>query len=187
MRRPLFFLLFFVLPLIAFAQEKSGAQQFFDNLKRHEGKAYAGTVTEGAREGDGFSGKNLVMHVLRCEENRIYIPFNVGDNRSRTWILTFENDRILLKHDHRHEDGSDDKVTMYGGWSTNAGTSEMQMFPADQETATLIDYAAFNVWWITVDDTKYTYNLRRIGSPRIFTVTFDLTKPIATPPASWGW
>ncbi|MGL4851462.1 MAG: hypothetical protein ACRC3Z_02240 [Phocaeicola sp.] len=176
-----------IMPLAFMAQTKSVPNQFLDNLRKHEGKAYEGTVTSGAREGDAFSGKRLVMHVRSCEENRIRIPFFVGEDLSRTWILTQENDRILLKHDHRHEDGSDDKVTMYGGWSSNIGTANMQMFPADQETRELIDYAAFNVWWITIDDTTYTYNLKRINSDRVFTVTFDLTKEIETPAAPWGW
>ena len=48
------------------------------------------------------------MHVRSCEENRIRIPFFVGDDKSRTWVLTFDSDQIQLKHNHRHEDGSVD-------------------------------------------------------------------------------
>jgi hypothetical protein len=44
-----------------------------------------------------------------------------------------------------------------------------------------------NVWWITVDENSFTYNLRRIGSDRLFTVKFDLTKPVDLPPSPWGW
>lgn len=185
------FLIFIMalMPLFCLAQENklSPIEEFYNNLKKLEGKAFEGTVTQGAREGDAFSGKRLVMHVLPVEENRICIPFFVGEDRSRTWILTFSKDNILLKHDHRHQDGTSDKVTMYGGFTSNTGTANMQMFPADQFTRDLIDYAAFNVWWITVDDSQYTYNLQRIGSQRVFTVTFDLTKPVQTPPAAWGW
>ena len=187
MKKFLFMVGALLLPLYLVAQTSSAPSQFFDTLKKHAGKAYEGTVTAGAREGDAFSGKRLVMHVRSCEENRIRIPFFVGDDRSRTWVLTRENDRILLKHDHRHEDGSEDKVTMYGGWSSNAGSPSIQMFPADQFTQDLIDYAAFNVWWITIDEKSYTYNLQRIGSPRVFTVTFDITKEIEAPLAPWGW
>jgi hypothetical protein len=43
------------------------------------------------------------------------------------------------------------------------------------------------VWWITVDETSFTYNLRRLGSATLFSVKFDLTQPIDTPPAPWGW
>lgn len=168
------------------AQERSEVRKFFDNIKAHCGKSYEGHVTAGAGN-DAFSTNRLVMHVRSCEENRIRIPFFVGDDRSRTWVLTIENDRILLKHDHRHEDGSEDDVTQYGGWTPNGGSENIQMFPADNFTYELIPYAANNVWWITIDDMEFTYNLRRIGSDRVFTVTFDLTEEVGAPPAPWGW
>lgn len=164
-----------------------GVDQFWQQLKQHCGKTYEGTVTSGATTNDGFSGKRLVMHVLSCEENQLLIPFNVGENRSRTWILTKANDRIELKHDHRHEDGTNDAVTMYGGTTTNSGLPGIAVFPADQMTATTIPAAATNVWWITINNTTFTYNLRRIGSDRLFTVTFDITKPVEKPLPSWGW
>ena len=184
MKKLALLILTIIMPIIGFSQEKSSPRQFFDNLKKHEGKAYEGTVTTAPRE--GFSDKRLVMHVRSCEKNRICIPFFVGEDRSRTWVLTLKNDRVLLKHDHRHADGSKDKVTMYGGWSTNTGTPNMQMFPSDQYTCDLIDNG-FGVWWITIDDKSYTYNLQRIGSANVFTVTFDLTKEVDAPDAPWGW
>lgn len=172
--------------LIAFAQQQRAAHNFFDRIKSHCGKAYEGRVTAGAGD-DDFSKNRLVMHVKSCEKNRIRIPFFVGDDRSRTWVLALQNDRILLKHDHRHKDGSEDKVTQYGGWTPNAGADTIQIFPADNFTTELIPYAANNVWWITITENEFTYNLRRIGSDRLFTVTFDLTKEVAAPLAPWGW
>ncbi|WP_428897226.1 hypothetical protein Dip518_001013 [Parelusimicrobium proximum] len=161
------------------------AAEFFEEIKKHCGNAYEGTATEGGDE-PPFN-QRLVMHVRECTKNQIKIPFFVGEDKSRTWVLTLKKDRILLKHDHRHEDGSSDEVTMYGGLSTNTGSKERQMFPADQETADLIPYAAWNVWWMTVTDQIFSYNLRRIGTPRLFTVEFDLTKKLEeTPSAPWG-
>ena len=164
-----------------------GVDQFWQQLKQHCGKTYEGTITSGATANDGFSGKRLVMHVLSCSNGQLLIPFNVGDNRSRTWILTKLKDRIELKHDHRHEDGTNDAVTMYGGTTTNTGLPGIAVFPADQMTVKTIPAAATNVWWITINDTTFTYNLRRIGSDRLFTVTFDITKPVEKPLPSWGW
>ena len=164
-----------------------GVDQFWQQLKQHCGKTYEGTVTSGAKANDGFSGKRLVMHVLSCSEDQLLIPFNVGEDRSRTWILTKEKNSIKLKHDHRHEDGTSDAVTMYGGTTTNSGLPGIAVFPADQMTVTTIPAAATNVWWITINNTIFTYNLRRIGSDRLFTVTFDITKPIEKPLPSWGW
>jgi hypothetical protein len=63
----------------------------------------------------------------------------------------------------------------------------VQIFPADLETFNIIPAAAANVWWITINETSFTYNLRRIGSDRLFTVYFDLTKTVPTPSAPWGW
>lgn len=172
--------------IFAFSQEKSGAKQFWENLQKQCGKSFEGQVTEGA-DNDAFRGKKLVMHVRNCNENTIRIPFFVGEDKSRTWVLTYKNDRIQLKHDHRLEDGSEDKVTQYGGTTSNSGSPTLQFFPADQQTTDLIPYAAANVWWITLDETSFTYNLRRIGSDRLFTVKFDITKKVASPTAPWGW
>lgn len=68
----------------------------------------------------------------------------------------------------------------------NTGLADIQFFPADQETSSLISYASNNVWWVTLDETSFTYNLRRIGTDRFFSVKFDLTKEIETPSAPWG-
>ena len=185
MKRILFLILGFV--QIAFGQSEKGSKVFWEELKKHCGQTYEGTITAGATPNDPFSGKKLVMHVRSCAENHIKIPFFVGEDKSRTWVLTFDNDVITLKHDHRHQDGSEDKVTQYGGTASNSGLPNIQSFPADQFTADLIGYASNNVWWITLDENSFTYNLRRIGTERVFSVTFDLKKPIATPDAPWGW
>tara|TARA_R110002012_G_scaffold321191_3_gene547989 strand:+ start:40396 stop:40962 length:567 start_codon:yes stop_codon:yes gene_type:complete len=170
-----------------FAQSPKGSEQFWEQLKTYCGQSFEGEITTGASADDSFTGKKLVMHVKSCEENRIRIPFFVGDDKSRTWVLTNNDAIITLKHDHRHEDGSPDKITQYGGTSTNSGLANIQFFPADQETSDLIGYASTNVWWITVDENSFSYNLKRIGSERVFTVTFDTSKPIETPSAPWGW
>jgi hypothetical protein len=162
------------------------ARFFWNELKALQGKTFEGKLVN-APSNDDFSGKKLVMHVLYGDDETILVPFNVGENLSRTWIFTYINGRILLKHDHRMENGEHDEVTMYGGISTNDGMPNMQVFPADQETMDLIPAAFSNIWWVTVDSTTFTYNLRRIGTDRLFTVAFDLTKEIETPAPSWGW
>ncbi|MFO7744343.1 MAG: hypothetical protein R6V36_03045 [Psychroflexus sp.] len=166
--------------------EENINQEFWDRISKLKGEAFEGVVIE-APDGDDFRGKRLLMHVLDVKKDTIYIPFNVGDNRSRTWILTKTNDGIQLKHDHRKEDGSDDEVTMYGGVTPNTGFDGLAMFPADQETVDLLPGTATNLWWITIDDKKFTYNLRRIGSSVKFSIGFDLESPIDKPEPSWGW
>jgi len=169
----------------AWAQEKSKAKVFLEQFAHLEGKYFEGKIIAGSKEGDGFTGKKLLMQVLSYEDRQVKIPFYVGDDKSRTWILTFSNEALELKHDHRHEDGTPDKVTYYGGTATNSGSDTIQIFPADVETCQLIDFACQNVWWITMDGKKYTYNLRRIGSDRLFSVEFDLTKPVESDFQPW--
>jgi hypothetical protein len=181
----LLILIFLGLGFTASAQEKFASEKFWETLSAHCGKAYEGKLV--TPESDPrFAGK-LVMHVRSCEDGTLRIPFFVGDDRSRTWVLTMENDQIQLKHDHRHADGSEDEVTQYGGMATNTGSASTQFFPADQFTADMLPAAVGNVWWITVDETSFTYNLRRLGADTHFSVRFDLTKPVETPAAPWGW
>jgi len=179
-------LLFFVLSIPSFAQGQSPSQKFWEMLSSHCGKSYEGKLASPDAD-PRFAGK-LVMHVRSCEEGRLRIPFFVGDDLSRTWVLTMDEQQLIqLKHDHRHADGSEDVVTQYGGKATNTGSSSTQFFPADSFTAGRLPAAVGNVWWITIDETSFTYNLRRLGTATLFSVRFDLTKPIDTPPAPWGW
>ena len=172
----------------AAAQTSHPNETFWKNLEQLCGKAFAGTVVADTTGDERFKNKPMVMHVRSCQKDRIRIPFVVGDDLSRTWVLTQNKGRILLKHDHRHKDGKPDEVTMYGGWTTSVGMPTRQMFPADEETVKVIAAAATNVWWIDLVPGEYfTYNLRRMGSDRLFSVKFDLTKLIAAPPAPWGW
>lgn len=186
MKRYLIILAFFNFQFSGFSQEKPASEQFWNILSAHCGKAYEGKLV--TPESDPrFAGK-LVMHVRSCEAGRLRIPFFVGDDRSRTWVLTRDEAGLIqLKHDHRHEDGSEDQVTQYGGKASNSGSTTTQFFPADQFTAELLPAAVGNVWWITVDETSFTYNLRRLGSNTHFSVKFDLTQPVEIPAAPWGW
>jgi hypothetical protein len=140
-----------------FSQDKSldDVSVFWNGLQTLCGKAFEGKVAAAPADDKTFAGKKLVMHVRSCEKNRIRIPFFVGDDKSRTWVLTRKKDRILLKHDHRHEDGKPDKVTMYGGLTTNSGSPTRHVFPADDETFKVIAAAATNVWWIDLVANDY--------------------------------
>lgn len=185
--KKLLLLLLVILTNLAIAFSQSSTQSdFWKNLQKHCGKSYEGKITSPGKN-EGFDGKKLVMHVKSCEGNTLKIPFMVGEDRSRTWVLTKLKDGITIKHDHRLESGVEDSVTQYGGKTSNTGNANMQFFPSDQQTCNLLPYACFNVWWITVDEKIFTYNLRRTGTDRIFTVTFDLTKPVNNPEDPWGW
>lgn len=180
------FIILILIPILGKSQTQANSLTFWENLKKHCGKSYEGTPIAGA-DNDTFKNKRLVMQVISCEENVIKIPFYVGEDKSRTWVFTLKGDKIELKHDHRHENGEPDKVTMYGGTSSNSGQAGLQMFPADDETAKMLPLAATNVWWVELNDDFFSYNLRRIGSDRLFTVKFDLKNSIQIDWKPWGW
>jgi len=161
---------------------------FWAALQKLCGKAYSGTITAGGENDTVFGGKDLIMHVRACEPNRIRIPFFVGADSSRTWVLTLTPDGIQLKHDHRHKDGTPNEVTMYGGTTSNFGSAIRQFFPADQETADMLPAAIGNIWWIDLVPGKYfSYNLRRVNTPRLFSVRFDFSNYVEPPGKPWGW
>ena len=109
----------------AAATDAAPADAFLARIVEHCGQAYGGKIVANEpppTEEDPFAGKPLVMHVRECSENEIRIPFHVGDDHSRTWVLTRTDSGLRLKHDHRHEDGTEDAVTMYGGDTATSGT-----------------------------------------------------------------
>ena len=165
--------------------------QFFGRLSALCGKAFEGRIVSPPVDADAsFAGKRLVMHVRDCSTETIRIPFHVGDDRSRTWVVTRTATGHRLKHDHRHADGSADKVTQYGGDTRDPGTAARQAFPADAFTKALLRRegnaaGVANVWAIDVESGRlFTYELRRPG--RFFRVEFDLARPIPPPPPPWG-
>jgi hypothetical protein len=171
----------------ALAAARSPRDQFWASLAALCGLAFPGTLVEDTSGGGLFEGQELVMHVRQCSEDEIRVPFHVGENRSRAWIFTRTEEGIRLKHDHRHEDGSEDEVTQYGGDTAGEGSAMRQEFPADAFTAELIPAAATNVWTVEIHPGHmFAYALRREGTDRRVRVEFDLTRPVEPPPPPWG-
>jgi hypothetical protein len=163
---------------------------FFANLRTLCGQSYAGRVVTNDAADAGFASERLVMQVRDCSADEVRIPFHVGENRSRTWVITRTAAGLRLKHDHRHEDGSEDTLTQYGGDTVSEGASARQEFPADEFSRTLftqnnIPQSVANVWAVEVRPSQvFAYELRRPN--RHFRVEFDLTAPVEAPPAPWG-
>jgi len=163
---------------------------FFTNIKQYCGQAFEGKITVDNSNSDSFANKKLIMHVRRCTNDQLQIPFHVGDDASRTWLISKTGSGLSLKHDHRHKDGTSDVSTMYGGHTLDSGWPEVQSFPADQYSKELfvkqgIPQSIGNTWQMYIYPTKFTYRLTREG--REFRVDFDLTSPISPPPAPWGY
>lgn len=166
---------------------------FFAAIADLCGQAFLGRVLVDtpATAASPFADKPLVMHVRECRDSEIRIPFHVGDDHSRTWVLSRMVRGLRLKHDHRHEDGSSDKVTMYGGDTAEAGTAGRQAFPVDAESianfqANGLVASINNTWAMEIEPGKrFVYELSRPNG-RLFRVEFDLSMPVAAPPAPWG-
>lgn len=162
---------------------------FFARLASLCGKAFAGRLVTTDPADNDMAGQAMVMHVRSCEPDEIRIPFHVGENRSRTWVVTRTASGLRLKHDHRHADGAPDEVTMYGGDTATAGGSTRQEFPVDAESIAMfkangLERSITNVWALEADEKIFAYELRRAN--RHFRVEFDLTKEVPEPPAPWG-
>jgi hypothetical protein len=175
--------------LLFVAAASAGAQSapdaFLDALRAHCGKAFEGRVIDPQPTDSAFAGKTLVMHVRECGDT-VRVPFHVGDNRSRTWVFTRTTSGARLKHDHRHEDGTEDAVTQYGGDAGPVQRPTQMEFFADSFTVARIPAARTNVWTVGLTPDRFVYQLRRTGTDRRFRVEFDLTKPVTPPPAPWG-
>ena len=178
------------------AVAQSPADIFMSALASHCGQAFAGKIvanTPASTTPDPFDGKALVMHVRGCDEpaRELRVPFHVGDDHSRTWVITRTPTGLRLKHDHRHADGSPDALTMYGGETTSPGTTKRQEFPVDAESVALFQRegstaSVSNTWAMEIVPGKnFVYELSRPGG-RLFRVEFDLTMPVPAPPAPWG-
>jgi hypothetical protein len=160
---------------------------FWASLQAICGQAFEGQLAEAPAGDATFAHQRLVMHVRECRNGEILIPFHVGENRSRTWVLTRTSTGLRLKHDHRHADGTPEELTQYGGDTAGRGTAWRQEFPADAFTAEVLPVAATNVWTVEVlPGQLFIYALRREGTDRRFRIEFDLTRPVALPPAPWG-
>ena len=174
------------------------ADEFYQSIAALCGRSFAGKIvanTPASAAPDPFEGKALVMHVRDCNENELRIPFHVGDDRSRTWVITRRTGGLRLKHDHRHTDGSPDATTMYGGDTRTAGSGRRQEFPVDAESVAMfraqgMQASLTNTWAMEIQPeqagvSEFVYELSRPGS-RLFRVSFDLTQTVPNPPAPWG-
>jgi hypothetical protein len=157
---------------------------FMASLNALCGQRFVGrVVTTDAADAD-FARARLIMHVRDCSPDEVRIPFHVGDDRSRTWVIRRnEEGGLTLKHDHRDPEGHPDGLHWYGGHTVSAGTANRQEFPVDAFSIELFNagdaaVSTTNVWAVEVHPGRiYAYELRRAN--RHLRVEFDLTRPVA--------
>jgi len=175
---------------------------FMARLQSLCGKAFAGRMVSRDPADNAMAGSAMIMHVAKCSPTEVRIPFHVvradgSWDRSRTWVLTRTAAGLRLKHDHRHADGSADRLTRYGGAANVPGRAARQDFEVDGESVALFTRegrfeSVSNIWSVEVDPAnepaaRFAYQLRRTTpAERLFRVEFDLSKVVATPPPPWG-
>jgi hypothetical protein len=166
--------------LLSINVKGQGDKEFFDAIRSLEGKTYYGKAIymPDTTKANDFWGKKLSFKVIRTSKSEMKLPFNVGENQTRTWVLTKTKGGIRLKHDHRHTDGSPDSITNYGGDSDKKISTRLtQYFPADEFTSNLIPAAKTNRWIMEFSDDKkkFYYILERNKELR-FKAEFNLAQ-----------
>ncbi len=156
---------------------------FFQNMSDLCGKSFAGTLAAGDAGDASFANADMRAHVRECGAREIRIAFDVGEDRSRTWIVTRTDSGLRLKHRHMLKDGTEDPVSQYGGDTIQSGTAMRQEFPADAYSKAMFTkegrtVSNANVWAFEIEPKRtLTYELARPG--RLFRVSFDVTKPLS--------
>ena len=187
------FLSAFILPLTltscGISSTADGA--FLTQLRQYCGEAYLGEIVTTDSADDSWRKERIAMHVRDCTDDEVKIALHVGEDRSRTWILRYEDDHLALRHDHRHEDGTADAVTYYGGLAETI-TPNRLTFPADQSTKDIFDRANIsvsnaNIWAVEIDRSNKLFAYEMTRPNRNFRIEFDISKAIETPPVPWGW
>ncbi|HSJ24728.1 MAG TPA: hypothetical protein VK929_08685 [Longimicrobiales bacterium] len=121
----------------------------------------------------------LVVHFWECGDDELRFPLHVDENRSRTWVFIRHDDALELRHDHRHEDGTEESNTWYGASTLEEGTANRQEFVTERN-------GVLTGWRVEVEPgQRFTYGTIRDGEWRHH-LEFDLTRPAEQPPMHWG-
>ncbi len=163
-----------------FTFEHDSFTAFFNNLKSLCGKSFEGKQIYMKEDRESWEDKHMVMHVTVCEDDVVHIPFHMDEDRSRTWMFFNENGELRFRHDHRHEDGTPEDMTMYGGYADQErGTATHQVFPADAYTIDIHPISADSEWVVELknDMSILSYQLHHEGE-LLFEAHFDLTQPL---------
>ena len=180
---------------LAITSPATAADAFIQSFAAGCDRAHPGNVVTTDEVDADFAASTLVMHVRDCRATEVRIPFHVGSNRSRTWMISKTDSGYRLKHRHINEDGTPDALTNYGGDHVGppkalAGGGWRLEFPADAESKTMFEAAGIpvssrNVWAIEhVPGRQFVYELRR--PERFLRVEFDMTQAADTPQPPWG-
>lgn len=154
-------------------------QSFLDNLASLCEKSFEGKETFSLPGRDSWADKKFVMHVTVCDHDKVHIPFHLDEDHSRTWMFLADEQGLRFRHDHRHEDGTPEDQTLYGGYADGSGSAFIQRFPADDYTNELLNDERVRQWNVILaeDLSTFSYQLL-INGEMVFEAIFDLTLPV---------
>ena len=159
------------------------ADQFFVRMSELCGKSFNGKLAAGDASDASFATAKMQAHVRSCTDREIQISFDVGEDRSRTWIISRTDSGLRLKHRHMLKNGTEDPVSQYGGDTAQPGTATRQEFPVDAYSKAMFTkegrtVSNSNVWAFEIEPQRtLTYELARPN--RLFRVAFEVANPVA--------
>jgi hypothetical protein len=171
-------------------QIPGGQDDFWVRLQAHCGEAFEGRLVTAAPGFDLLDGsERLVVHFRSCSDFESRLPFHIEEgpdawDRSRTWVFFNHGaDGLELRHDHRHQDGSEEDNTWYGGHAIEGGPYWQRfVYPPRTE-----EMGVFMGWRVEIHpDERFTYGTMR-GDEWTFRVDFDLSQSVEAPPPPWGF
>lgn len=90
-----------------------------------------------------------------------------------------EKEGLRFRHDHRHEDGTPEDQTLYGGYADSTGTAFKQSFPWDEYTQKTLADGVERKWNVVLAEDLSTMKYQlEYGGELVFEAEFDLTQPI---------
>lgn len=153
------------------------SEAFFSKLQRLCGKSFAGEEKYFKEGRESWADHILRIFITCPDERNVHIPLHVGSDKSRTWMFINNNGTLELRHDHRHEDGTPEDLTMYGGFTSPESTALRHVFPADGYTVGMHLSSEGSYWVVLLEEdmSAFHYKLYNKGI-LLFHGAFDLTK-----------
>jgi hypothetical protein len=96
-------------PVVADPEPAGGVdaqRAFFENMRGMCGQTFGGRTVYAEAHDRTFEPARLFFVVEECDEEELRIPFIVGDDDSRTWILRMGGGGAHLSHEHLRPDGT---------------------------------------------------------------------------------
>lgn len=159
------------------ADDADPRRVFFERMRALCGQTFGGRTILSPATDRTFEPVRLFFTVESCGEDKLRIPFIVGDDDSRTWVLRMDEEGLTFFHEHLRSDGTPHEVSGFGGHATREGSEIFQSFPdfwADEETPP----AEHRIWRLAFEPEHdlFVYYLDRGGEPA-YRLVFYLGPP----------